>query len=208
MMIDTDALVLMMAKAGPIGAGTLAIAEKMFPFIPSYVVFVLLGMTVASSQGDLATTAIAAAVGSTIGTLWWYGIGFALGSQRSAAFIERCGRFFFLNPALYQRMAGAYCRNHFWVTVLGQTIPAVRVYLAIPAGVLNLALATFLAATLIGSFVWSTPLLILGYLLGNRADVASAALLVIAALIALELMAIAAWRVASRHRRRYSEGMK
>jgi membrane protein DedA with SNARE-associated domain len=202
MTIDTDALVLMMAKAGPIGAGAIAIAEKMFPFIPSYVVFVLLGMTVASSQGNLATTAIAAAIGSTIGTLWWYGIGFALGPQRSASFVERFGRFIFLKPALYQRMATAYCRNHFWVTVFGQTIPAVRVYLAIPAGVLNLALATFVAATLVGSFVWSTPLLMLGYLLGNRADILSMALLVTAALIALELTAVAVWRLASRQRSR------
>jgi alkaline phosphatase len=69
----------------------------------------------------------------------------------------RFGRFIFLKPTLYQQMAGAYRRNHFWVTVVGQTIPAVRVYLSIPAGVLNLAVANFLMATLIGSLVWSAP---------------------------------------------------
>jgi membrane protein DedA with SNARE-associated domain len=50
--------------------------------------------------------------------------------------------------------------------------------------------------------VWSTPLLMLGYLLGNRADILSMALLVTAALIALELTAVAVWRLASRQRSR------
>ena len=81
-----------------------------------------------------------------------------MGPRRTEALIERFGRFVFLKPALYQRMAEAYRRNHFWVTVVGQTVPAVRVYLSIPAGVLKLAILNFLGATLIGSMLWSGPL--------------------------------------------------
>jgi membrane protein DedA with SNARE-associated domain len=200
MTIDPNALVAVMAKAGPIGIGGLAIAEKMCPFVPSYVVFVLTGMTVAAGQGDLTATAVAAALGSTVGSLWWYGIGFALGPQRSLRFVERFGRFVLLKPALYRRMADAYRHHHFLVTVIGQTIPAVRVYLSIPAGVLNLALMTFVAATLLGSFIWSAPLLTLGYLMQETTGAATSGLLTIAVLVSLELAAIAVWRLASRHR--------
>jgi membrane protein DedA with SNARE-associated domain len=193
--LDTTALVTMLVQAGPIGIGGIACLEKLFPLVPSYAVFITLGMIVASGQGDLATTVAATAIGSTIGSFCWYGLGFALGERRSETMVERFGRFVFLKPALYRRMANAYRRNHFWVTVMGQTIPAVRVYLSIPAGVLNLAVANFLAATLLGSFAWSAPLLTLGYILRERStDVTLSGMLAAAALIALEFITLLAWR--------------
>jgi alkaline phosphatase len=197
MTMDTHAFVSLMAEAGPAGIVGIAIAEKIFPIVPSYVVFVLLGMTVALGQGDLTMTVAAAAIGSTIGSLCWYGLGFALGAERSESFVARFGRYIFLKPALYRRMAESYRRNHFWVTVVGQTIPAVRVYLSIPAGVINLAIANFTAATLIGSLIWSGPMLIAGYVLqGRGSDVAtSSALLLMTALVGLELLVILIWRL-------------
>jgi membrane protein DedA with SNARE-associated domain len=124
-------------------------------------VFVLLGMIAASGPGDLAVTVAASATGSTLGAFGWYCLGLALGQQRIEALIGRFGQFIFLKPVLYHRMADAYTRHHFWVTLVGQTIPAVRVYLSIPAGVLQLAILNFLGATLIGSLIWSGPLLTL-----------------------------------------------
>lgn len=194
--MDTHTFVSVMAEAGPVGIMGIAIAEKIFPIVPSYLVFVLLGMTVALGQGDLTITVAAAAVGSTIGSLCWYGLGFALGPERSESFVTRFGRYVFLKPTLYRRMADAYRRNHFWVTVIGQTIPAVRVYLSIPAGVINLAIANYTAAILIGSLVWSGPLLIAGYVLqGRGSDVAmSSAVLLMTALVGLELLIVLIWR--------------
>jgi membrane protein DedA with SNARE-associated domain len=197
MTMDTHAFVSLMAEAGPVGIVGIAIAEKIFPIVPSYLVFVLLGMTVALGQGDLTTTVAAAAIGSTIGSLCWYGLGFALGAKRSESFVTRFGRYVFLKPNFYHRMADAYRRNHFWVTVVGQTIPAVRVYLSIPAGVINLAILHFTAAIFIGSLVWSGPLLIAGYALqGRGSDVAtSSAFLLMTALVGLELLIVFVWRM-------------
>ncbi len=93
--MDTHAFVSLMAEAGPAGIVGIAIAEKIFPLVPSYVVFVLLGMTVALGQGDLTMTVAAAAIGSTIGSLCWYGLGFALGAERSESFVTRFGRYIF-----------------------------------------------------------------------------------------------------------------
>lgn len=195
--MDTQALVSLMAEAGPVGIVGVAVAEKILPFVPSYVVFVLLGMTVASGHGDLTVTVAAAAIGSTIGSFWWYGLGLALGAERSESFVARFGRYIFLKPALYRRMAEAYRRRQFWVTVVGQTIPAVRVYLSIPAGVINLPTTKFTAATLIGSLIWTGPLLAAGFALqGTDPDhAASGGLLLITALVALECTALLVWRV-------------
>jgi membrane protein DedA with SNARE-associated domain len=181
---------------GPIGIGAVALAEKMFPVVPSYLVLVLLGITAVSGQGDLVLAVIATTVGSTIGALWWYGLGLALGSKRIETLVERFGRFVFLKPSLYQKMAGAYRRNHFWVTVAGQIIPVVRVYLSIPAGVLGLAMVNFVAATLLGSLIWNAPLLMLGYFLrGSGADAGTVGLSLVAGLAALEFVALWAWQL-------------
>ena len=194
--MDVSDFVGMLVEAGPVGIAAVALAEKFFPVVPSYVVFVLLGMTAASGQGDLAVTVAATVTGSTLGALGWYGLGLALGPKRAEGLIERFGRFVFLKPALYRRMANAYRSHHFWVTVLGQTIPAVRIYLSVPAGVLQLAIANFVAATLIGSLLWSGPLLTLGYVLGEKgADAASLGLLVVSALVGPELVVLLGWRL-------------
>jgi membrane protein DedA with SNARE-associated domain len=194
--MDMPDFVTMLVEAGPVGIAGIALAEKFFPVVPSYVVFVLLGMTAASGQSNLAVTVAAIVAGSTMGAFGWYCLGLALGPQRAEALIVRFGRFVFLKPALYHRMAGAYRRNHFWVTVVGQTIPAVRVYLSIPAGVLHLAIANFLTATLIGSLLWSGPLVTLGYVLRESGgDAASLGLVVVAALVGLEFLVLLSWRL-------------
>lgn len=200
--MDIPDFITVLAGSGPLGIGAVALAEKFFPMVPSYVVFVLLGIMAASGESKLVVTVAATATGSTIGALAWYGLGLTLGARRIEALIERFGRFIFLKPALYHRMAGAYRRNHFWVTVVGQTIPAVRVYLSIPAGVLNLAIVNFLGATLIGSIIWSGPLLTLGYVLRERsADAAFSGLLVVTALVGFEFLVLLAWQL-TRHAKR------
>jgi membrane protein DedA with SNARE-associated domain len=200
--MEIPAFIALLAGLGPVGIAAVALVEKFVPVVPSYVVFVLLGMTAASGQSDLAVTVAATAVGSTLGALGWYGLGLALGPRRIEALVERFGRFVLLKPALYHRMAGAYRRNHFWVTMVGQTIPTVRIYLSVPAGVLKLAIPCFLGATLIGSMVWSGPLLTLGYVLRERsADAAFSGLLVVTGLVALEFLGLLAWQLVRRGKR-------
>jgi membrane protein DedA with SNARE-associated domain len=197
--VDWPAFITLLAGAGPVGIAGIALAEKLVPVLPSYVVFVLLGMIAASGPGDLAVTVAASATGSTLGAFGWYGLGLALGQQRIERLIGRFGPFVCLKPVLYRRMADAYTRNHFWVTLVGQTIPAVRVYLSIPAGVLQLAILNFLGATLIGSLIWSGPLLTLGYVLRERsADAAFAGLLLVTALVGVEFLALLGWQLARR----------
>lgn len=197
--LNVPACIALLAELGPIGIAGVALAEKLFPVVPSHCVFVLLGITAASGRSDLAVAVAAAAAGSTLGALGWYCIGLGLGPERVESLVERFGRYILLKPALYSRMTDAYRRNHFWVTVAGQAIPAVRVYLSIPAGVLHLAVATFLAATLIGSLVWTGPLLTLGYFLRERdVDAASAGVLVVTALVGNELLMLIAWRLVRR----------
>ncbi|WP_395449218.1 DedA family protein [Aminobacter sp. UC22_36] len=149
---------------GLVGIGCLAIAEKFVPLFPSYVLLMLLGMTVPDGAALVLTIAVTTA-GSAIGGLCWYAIGWSLGPQRARAAVARYGKCVFVKLSFYDRLTDAYRRNHFWVTLSGQVIPAVRIYLALPAGALKLETRTFLAATLLGCLMWNTPFLCLGYAL-------------------------------------------
>jgi len=195
-------MVTALAQAGPLGVGSIALAEKLLPIVPSYAVFVIVGMMIAASAGDLMTTVIAAALGSTIGALCWYGLGAALGSRRSEVMVRKLGPYVFLKLSLYERMSEAYRRNHFWVTAIGQTVPVVRVYLSIPAGVLNLAIVEFTAATLFGSMAWCGPLIAFVYVMAKQgADPMSSGPIVVLTLVCLEFIAIFGWRARRRRKR-------
>jgi alkaline phosphatase len=184
--METSSTIVTLLSFGLVGIGCLAVVEKFVPLFPSYVLLMFLGMTV-SDSATLAMTILVTTVGSVIGAVGWYGLGRALGSERIESLVARYGKFVLLRPSLYERLTGAYRSNHFWVTLVGQTLPTVRIYLALPAGVLRLEPRAFLAATSLGTLIWNMPFLSLGYALrGSDRDPVSIGFWVAIALIAAE----------------------
>lgn len=178
-------------ELGLIGIAVVGLLEKFLPILPSYVLLVFIGLATVEDTLDLIQTVLTASFGSVLGALAWYSIGHALGASRCERIVERYGKFVFLKPELYRRLAAAYGRNHFLVTVVGQTIPTARIYLALPAGILGVPLGPFLAATMIGTLAWNTPLIAIGYLLrGTGWDPASAGMTIGLSLIGLEVLVI------------------
>lgn len=162
--VDSSGLIPLLLTFGLLGIGCLALLEKLIPIVPSYVLLTFLGMT-AVDRRALALTLVVTTIGSIGGSLAWYGLGRSLGSARIERLVARAGRYIFLSPAHYQRLSQAYRRNHFWVSAIGQTMPTVRVYLALPAGVLALDARVFVLATMVGAVAWNLPFLTLGYVL-------------------------------------------
>lgn len=152
------------ASFGLLGMLGIALAEKFTPVVPSYVILVLLGMMMSSGPA-LAAAVLATGVGSLGGTMIWYAIGRALGGSRVEGAVARFGKYVFFSPDTYRRLAGAYRRSHFWVTLIGQTVPVARIYLALPAGVFHVQSGLFAVAAGLGIVLWNTSFLALGYLL-------------------------------------------
>src|SRR5690606_37140958 len=133
MSLDLPGPLAAMLGYGLPGIFVLATVEKLIPVIPSYVLYVFLGMTVVGADGLGLTLAISVA-GSTLGGLAWYAGGRAFGQQRSESVIDRHGRFVLLGRGMFDRLTRAYRNNAMWVTGIGHVIPVVRFYLPIPAG--------------------------------------------------------------------------
>lgn len=196
--MDASSTIATLMGFGLVGIGLLALAEKFIPVIPSYVLLMIFGMTATDGAG-LVGMIVATSIGSVMGAIGWYGLGRVLGGARIEAFVARFGKYVLLKPMLYQRLAGAYRSNHFWVTLFGQTLPTVRIYMALPAGVLGLELKAFLAATSLGTLIWNMPFLSLGYALrGNGQDAMQVGFWVAAGLIASEVAILLVLRLRKR----------
>lgn len=146
------------------GIFCLAIVEKFVPLFPSYILLMLLGLMVPDPL-TLAFSIAAVTAGSVVGGLGWYAIGWVFGPRRVRRTVANYGGYVLLRLSFYDRLTDAYRRNHFWVTLSGQIIPAVRIYLALPAGALRLDPKIFLAATSLGCLMWNGSFLCLGYAL-------------------------------------------
>jgi len=184
---------------GLVGVAALSFLEKFIPVMPSYVLLALFGLLVVGEPGDLFGVITASTAGSVGGAATWYVLGRMIGGRRSEWLFERYGKFLFLPRGLYGRLAAAYARNPFWVTFVGQTVPTVRIYLAVPAGVIGLAFVPFLLATALGALAWNGPLVTLGYLLRDTGwTPAHAGIAFASAIVAVE---VAAFLLVARLRR-------
>ncbi len=141
-----------------------ALIEKFIPILPSYVLFPAIGMG-SSDVVDLLLRCFVASVGSVGGAAAWYLIGASIGPWRVERLIGHYGKWIFLKPQLYERMSTSYRERPFRMTFFGQLVPMVRIFQALPAGVLRLPFLPFLAATAIGAQCWILPLAVAGYVL-------------------------------------------
>ena len=163
-MIDSE-LISNLMTYGLLGAFLLALTERLIPVVPSYGLYIFLGSGMVRVPVDLLPLILFTTIASTLGAVCWYGIGNALGEERTHALVKRYGRFVWLKEKLYLSLADRYSRNAFFATFFGQVVPVVRVYLSLPAGILRLPLLTFSFAVFLGSAIWVGGFICLGYVL-------------------------------------------
>ncbi|TDE12294.1 DedA family protein [Jiangella asiatica] len=156
-----------MESMGAIGAGLAIAAENLFPPLPSEVILPLAGFTASRGDMNLAAAIVWTTVGSLVGALIWYAVGAAVGRERTRAILAKL-------PLVKMGdvdKAEAWFAKHGTKTIFfGRMIPIFRSFISIPAGVERMSLPVFLAFTGLGSLIWNTVFIMLGYQLGERWD--------------------------------------
>jgi len=144
---------------GYFGAGLLMGLERMIAPVPSEAVMPFVGFLVKDGKWDLGWSVFATSVGSLLGSLVSYWMGYYGGRP----FVLKVGRYLLLNvhdlewtERFFHRRSGT------WTLFLCRFIPVVRHVISIPAGTGKMPLVPFLAATLIGATIWNTFLLYCG----------------------------------------------
>jgi len=137
---------------GAVAAGVLAGANGVSVF----------GAHFGSGAGAYVAIALAATIGYLLGCL----VGWLIGRWGGRELLERHGRWFHVTPERLDRADAWFRRWGRPGVLIGTLLPVVRSFIAIPAGLFEMPLATFMVLALIGSAVWSFAFVGIGYGLG------------------------------------------
>jgi len=149
---------------GYAGLFLLLLAETIFPPIPSEAILPLAGYFVEQGDFNYVLVLLTSTVGSVTGAMILY----ELSRHGGRPFADRFLRFARIDPAKLDDADDWFARRGTWVVLFGRCIPGVRSLVSVPAGLLRMSRARYLIFTTIGSAVWNTFLVTLGYVLGTQ----------------------------------------
>jgi len=157
-----------------------------------------------ASQGEfslplvLVINSTAALVGS--GICYWIG---AAGGRPA---LVKYGRFVFIKEKDIARTEAFFAKHGKATILIGRFLPVVRHFISIPAGIARMPLGSFFLQTFIGSTIWGSFLILVGYELGANWESVAKQLkhvdLLIGAAILAVLVALAIRVVVRRRRER------
>ncbi|GAA0270807.1 DedA family protein [Cryptosporangium japonicum] len=150
---------------GPFGVGLLVLLENLFPPIPSEIILPLAGYLSGTGRLNVVTVIVAATLGSVIGALALYWLGAAVGEDRIRVWLRKLP---LMQESDLDRAQSWFDRHGGTAVLIGRIIPVVRSLISVPAGVQRMPVWKFTLYTTIGSGVWNTIFVVLGYVLGNQ----------------------------------------
>ena len=151
---------------GWLGVTGLLVFENATGITPSEIILGLAGWMLLAAHGAPfisvffwgAVAAMGSAVGASI-TYWAARIG-------GRPLVDRMFRWFRIDPEKAQQAETQFQNWGMGFVLIGRMIPGVRTIINIPAGLARMPYIRFLVYTLIGSYIWCTLLISVGYFLG------------------------------------------
>ncbi len=190
---------------GYIGIFTAALAETLFPIIPSELIFPLAGYVVQSQNlgiGQAVMFGFIGSLGSTIGAIIIYFLSLKVGRK----VILKIGKYILINENKLQKSEKWFQKYGKVAVLLGRLAPGIRELISVPAGLAKMNLISFILFTFIGSFLWSLSLTMIGFYLGDAWDEfseeSSEAFHVVALIIILSITAILIYKLIIDKKRR------
>jgi len=122
------------------------------------------GIQSAKGMMNPAAGLLAGLLGVWVGTTINYAIGYFIGD----AFIERFGKYFFIKKKHYHHAQELFRSDANFYTFFGRLLPGVRHLISIPAGMIRMPYLRFISLSLLGSAIWLSILIVLGYSIKNN----------------------------------------
>ncbi|HYE19798.1 MAG TPA: DedA family protein [Tepidisphaeraceae bacterium] len=160
----------MINSMGYVGIVFLMFLENVFPPIPSEVIMPAAGFTAARGQLNLYGVIAAGALGSVLGAIPLYYLGYFIGEARLKRWAARHGHWLAVSEEDVGKADAWFNKHRGKAVLIGRLVPGIRSLISIPAGVNRMSLPTFLLYTAIGSTAWSAVLAVLGKLLEAKYD--------------------------------------
>ncbi len=151
-------------STGYAGVFALMVLESATLPVPSEVVLPLAGYLVYLGTLNFWLAVIVASVGSLVGTM----IDFAIGYYLGRAVVLRYGRKIRLNENHLLTSEKWFGKYGSIVVLLARFVPLIRTLVAFPAGAAKMNVAKFLAYSAVGIFAWDAILIYIGYQAGKN----------------------------------------
>lgn len=184
------------AAQGYLAIALLMVAENIFPPLPSELIMPFAGFVAARGELHPALAVAAGAFGSVLGALPWFFLARWWGCERLKCLADRHGRWLTVSRADIDHAEGWFKRRGALVLVFGRLLPGLRTLVAVPAGLAGMALAPFLAWSLLGSLLWCALLTSAGFLLESRYEEIAGWLDPVAKAVLAAVVGGYVWRVA------------
>lgn len=155
-------------ELGYIGLLLMIALENVFPPIPSELVLPLAGFLTGQGRMWFPGAVVAATAGSVIGALILYYAGYYFGEHRVRALVRRFGTWAMISEKDIDTADDWFDRHDREAVLFGRLFPVVRSLISIPAGIRHMRMWKFLIYTTIGSGIWNTVLIGVGWILGDN----------------------------------------
>ena len=190
-------------QIGLVGAAFLIAIEVIVMPIPSELVLLLSGFNSSTGSFTLLGAIIATTIGSLVGASVLYSAGYLFTEERLEQLISRYGKYLGISLKDFQKTISWFERHGSALVFFGRLLPIIRSLVSIPAGLVKMNYFKFLFFTTLGSGIWNTLWISIGFVLGDNwklaeqyADlldwIAYSAIALVALLIAIR--AFRAWR--------------
>ena len=159
-------IVATISKMGYMGIVLLMAIESACIPLPSEIIMPFSGYLVSRGEMNLWGVGIAGAVGCVLGSLVAYWVGMYGGRP----FIEKYGRYILLSRHDLDIADRWFAKHGEVIVFVSRLLPAIRTFIAFPAGVARMNLTRFVIYTFAGSLPWCLGLAYVGQKLGEQWD--------------------------------------
>jgi len=143
----------------------MAVESSFVPF-PSEVAMIPAGYLASQGEMNPVLAVLAGIGGSLAGALINYQLAVRLGRP----VLERMGSYMFLKPESFEAAERYFDKHGEVTTFVARLIPGVRQLISVPAGLARMNMSKFLLYTGLGAGLWSTILVVLGYVAGAQEE--------------------------------------
>ncbi|MGA0901950.1 MAG: DedA family protein [Candidatus Nanopelagicaceae bacterium] len=163
-----DFAIKLVESLGIFGAGLFIAIESIVIPLPSELVLLLSGFNVSTGEFSFLPLWITTSIGSLIGALVLYSLGFGFSRNRLQRIVSRYGKYLGVTESDLNKTFTIFERYGSAVIFIGRLFPLIRSLVSIPAGLARMNLIKFSLLTLAGSSIFNAIWIYIGIQLGDK----------------------------------------
>lgn len=158
----------LIGQLGYVGIALLMCLENLFPPIPSELIMPLAGFAVAQGKMNFGLVILFGALGTILGAIPWYYLGYTMKADRLRRLFDRYGKWLGISGKDIVKSQQWFQRHGNKAVLWGRLLPGVRTLISLPAGLAAMNFSQFVLFSLVGILAWVSLLTYLGFIFGYQ----------------------------------------